>query len=294
MVIGLAKGKITPAKLMDMKMKGERIVMVTAYDYPSAKLADMAGIDVILVGDSLGIFILGFRDTRRVTIDDIIHHSRPVSRAVERALTVGDMPFATYLNMDMASINASRIIRDGGVDTVKIEGGSEVSSIVRGLVMNGIHVMGHIGYTPQKMIDVGAYPVQGLSVDDAMRIINDAVELEKAGVYALILEFVAAEVAKVITGLLEIPVIGIGSGPYCDGQVLVLHDVIGLRLGDQPPYSRSFGNVGQVMMNALEEYARNVRSGSFPTRDNYVSISRDNYSRLVSIVRDRYGYRASR
>jgi len=284
----MSRDKVTPASLVKMKRDGRKIAMITAYDYPTAKIVDDAGIDIILVGDSLGIFMHGLGDTKYVAIDDIVHHCRAVSRAVKRALTVGDMPFGAYLNEDMALINASRIIKEGGVDSVKLEGGKEVADIVRALTRAGINVMGHIGYTPQRAIESSAFPVQGLDSRAGEEIIEDAIELEKAGAYALVLEFVSAEVSKIISEELDIPVIGIGSGPYCDGQVLIFHDVIGLREGDPPAYAKKYVDLRSAVKEAINTYIKEVRNGLFPSGDNYITMSENEYRKLVNSLSKKF------
>ena len=279
----MSKNKVTPASLVKMKRDGRKITMITAYDYPTAKIVDEAGIDIILVGDSLGIFMHGLGDTKYVAIDDIVHHCRAVSRAVRRALTVGDMPFGTYLNEDMALVNASRIIKEGGVDSVKLEGGREVADIVRALTRAGINVMGHIGFTPQRAIESSDFPVQGLDSRSGEEIIEDAIELKEAGVYALVLEFVSAEVSKIISEELNIPIIGIGSGPYCDGQVLIFHDVVGLREGDPPAYAKKYIDLWSSVKEAINTYIKEVRDGLFPSRGNYHTMSENEYNNLVNL-----------
>lgn len=281
--------KVTPKTLADMKSRGEKISMITAYDFPTAYIVDEAGIDIILIGDSLGIFMLGYKDTKFVTVDDIIHHSKAVARAVKRALTVGDMPFGAYVNEDVAVINAARIVKEGGVDSVKVEGGREIVDIVKAIVRAGIHVMGHIGFTPQRAVEDSVFPVQGIDSRSAEEIIEDALALSKAGVYALVLEFVAADVSQIIREELDIPIIGIGAGPHCDGQVLIFHDLVGLRTSEPPPYTKQYCNIYSEVSSAIRRYIEDVRRGVFPSRENYISMDRDEYNKLknkLSISRE--------
>ena len=281
--------KVTPKTLIDMKRNGRKIAMITAYDYPTARIVDQSGVDIILVGDSLGIFMHGLDDTKYVDLEDIVHHCRVVSRAAIRALTVGDMPFGTYLNEDIALINAARIIKEGGVDSVKLEGGREVVDIVHSLTRSGINVMGHIGFTPQRAIESSTFPVQGLESNAAEAIIEDAIELERAGAYALVLEFVSAEVSKIVSEELEIPVIGIGSGPYCDGQVLIFHDVVGLREGKSPAYAKKYIDLQEIVKDAVARYVKDVRDGLFPSRGNYLNMSEEEYMKLVNLLKKKLG-----
>lgn len=277
--------KVTPKSLIGMKRRGEKIVMVTAYDYPTARIVDDAGVDIVLIGDSLGIFMLGYKDTKYVTVEDIIHHSKAVTRAVNRALTVGDMPFGAYVNKEVAVINAARIVKEGGVDSVKVEGGREIADIVEAIVSAGIHVMGHIGFTPQRAVEDSIFPVQGLDAGSAEEIIEDAIALSDAGVYALVLEFVAAEVAQIIKEELDIPVIGIGAGPHCDGQVLILHDIIGLRIGDTPVYAKKYCELGSIIKKAVMDYMKDVEEGVFPSEKNYIGMPPQEYKKLIDHLR---------
>ena len=276
--------RLTAKDIMDMKRSGKKISMITAYDYPTAYLCDKAGVEIILVGDSVGPFVLGYRDTRRVTLDDIIRHAAAVSRAVERAHVVGDMPFGTYYRPDVAVENAIKMVREAGVDSVKLEGGREVAGIVREITGAGIDVMGHIGFTPQRSTDTSVYPVRGLDADEAEDILNDAYALVDAGVYSIVLEFVASQVAQLIREEVDVPVIGIGSGPHCDGQVLVLHDVIGLRVGERPPYAAKYGDVAGEILSAVRKYVGEVKAGLFPQPSNYRSMDEPTYKEFINRV----------
>jgi len=246
-------------------MKGSRkIVMITAYDYPTAKLVDRAGVDMVLVGDSVGMVVYGFPSTHYVTMEMMVLHTSAVSRAVEKAMVVADMPFLSYEHSRReAVLNAGKLVR-AGADAVKLEGGVEVVDKVEAIVKAGIPVVGHIGLTPQRYLVLGGYRRRGRTVEEAERIIEDAKALEEAGAFAIVIEFTAEEVATKITQQLNIPTICIGSGRYCDGQVLVLHDVIGLS-ETPPPFAKRYANADKLILEAVKNYAREVREGLFPT-----------------------------
>jgi len=248
-------------------MKGAaRIGMLTAYDYPSAKIADAAGADVILVGDSLGMVVLGYPDTLSVTVDDMIHHTRAVARGTQHALIVGDMPYLSYhVSVEESVRNAGRFIQ-AGAHAVKVEGGkaSRIKTIAA-ILDAEIPVMGHIGLTPQSVNALGGFKLQGKNADDARRLIDEALALEQAGCFSLVLECVPAELGAFITERLSIPTIGIGAGVRCDGQVLVYHDVLGMYDGHTPKFVRKYAHIGADMQHALEHFLSDVRDGSFPT-----------------------------
>jgi len=248
-------------------MKGaSRIGMLTAYDYPSAKIADAAGADIILVGDSLGMVVLGYPDTLSVTVDDMLHHTRAAARGAQRALVVGDMPYLSYhVSIEESVRNAGRFIH-AGAQAVKIEGGkpSRIKTI-EAILDAEVPVMGHIGLTPQSVNALGGFKLQGKNADDARRLIDEALALERAGCFSLVLECVPAELGAFITERLTIPTIGIGAGPNCDGQVLVYHDVLGLYDGHTPKFVRKYAEIGADMQRALEHFLSDVRDGSFPT-----------------------------
>ncbi|OGD45578.1 3-methyl-2-oxobutanoate hydroxymethyltransferase [Candidatus Bathyarchaeota archaeon RBG_16_57_9] len=255
-----------------MKAAGEKIAMVTAYDYPSALLADGAGIDVLLVGDSLGMVVLGYSNPVQVTVDDIVHHTRPVARAARRALVVADMPFMSYhLSREQAVGNAARLIQEGGADAVKLEGGKEMAHTVKEIVDVGIPVQAHIGLMPQRASVGDTFKVQGKTAETAQVILEDALALEEAGAFSVVLEFVTAEAAKLITELLEMPTIGIGSGPGCDGQVLILHDVLGV-YDQAPPFTRPYADLNKVVTDALARYRDDVRSAAYPGEEHTVHM----------------------
>jgi 3-methyl-2-oxobutanoate hydroxymethyltransferase len=256
--------KLTVPRLRKMKTQGEKITMVTAYDYPSALLADRAGIDMLLVGDSLGMVVLGYPNPVQVTVDDIVHHTRPVTRAAKRALVVADMPFMSYhVSREQAVSNAARFIQEGGADAVKLEGGKQMAPTVKELVDVGIPVQAHIGLMPQRASVGDTFKVQGKSAEAAQAILEDALALEEAGAFSVVLEFVTAEAAQLITELLEMPTIGIGSGPGCDGQVLILHDVLGV-YDQAPPFARPYANLNKVVTDAFTRYRDDVRSMVYP------------------------------
>ncbi len=239
--------------------------MVTAYDYTAARIADAAGIPILLVGDSLGMVVLGYDSTIPVTMDDMVHHARMVSRGAKEALVVADLPFMAYqVNAEEAMRNAGRLMQEGGAHTVKLEGGVSIADTVRRIVDAGVPVMGHIGLTPQSVNALGGYRVQGRTKAAARRVLEDAQALENAGAYAVVLECVPSPLAKVITERLTIPTIGIGAGPDCDGQVQVFHDMLGLFSEFVPRHARLYANLSQDVSEAFRRYADDVRSGAFP------------------------------
>lgn len=257
--------KISLPVIADMRARHQRIVVVTAYDAPSARLAEAAGIDIILVGDSAGTTVLGGSSTVPVTMDEMVLFTRGVMRGVERAFVVADMPFGSYqVSEDAAIANAVRLIKEGGADAVKLEGAGRVLTRISGIVDAGIPVMGHIGLTPQSAGMLGGYRAQGRTAAAAKRLVDQAVALERAGCFAVVLEAIPAVVAARITEALKIPTIGIGAGPECSGQVLVWHDVLGLSPEPMPRFVKPYAALAQVITDALGQYARDVRSGAFP------------------------------
>ncbi len=258
--------KITVRQIAEMKRQGEKIPMITAYDYTTAAIADAAGIPVVLVGDSLGMVVLGYESTIPVTLDDIIHHTKMVARGNRNSLIVADLPFMTYqIDPAQALRNAARLLQEGGAHTVKLEGGENVADTVRRIVECDIPVMGHVGVTPQSVNAFGGYRVRGRSVEQARRILRDALALEDAGAYAVVLELVPAPLSRLITERLSIPTIGIGAGPHCDGQVQVLHDMLGLFTDFVPRHAKRYANLGETIKEAFDQYSVEVRDGSFPT-----------------------------
>lgn len=260
--------RVTVSDLREMKRRGERIAALTAYDYLFARLVDAAGVDVVLVGDSLGQVVLGLDSTLPVTLDDMIHHARGVRRGVERALLVVDMPFLTYqVSPEEALRNAGRVLQETGAQAVKVEGGSEeLARTVRTLVRAGIPVMGHLGFTPQS-VNVTGVRVQGREEDGAARMAEEARRLEEAGAFSVVLELVPGAVAEAVTAAVEIPTIGIGAGGGCDGQVLVLHDMLGLNPGFTPRFLRRFAEIGDAAAAGIDAYVRAVKGREYPTAD---------------------------
>ncbi|MEM3402670.1 MAG: 3-methyl-2-oxobutanoate hydroxymethyltransferase [Candidatus Hadarchaeales archaeon] len=257
--------KVTVPLLQEMKRRGEKIVMVAAYDYFTSRMLEEAGVDVILVGDSLASIMLGYQDTLGVTMEEMIHHTRAVARGARRAMVVGDMPFMSYqASVEDAIRNAGRFLKEGHAKAVKVEGGGEMIKKIRAIVEAGIPVMGHIGLTPQWIHQLGGYRVRGKDVENAKKIIEDAVKLERAGVFSLVLECVPWQLAKVVTEKLKIPTIGIGAGPFCDGQVLVLHDLVGLTGPELPKFVKSYANLRGEMLRALKRFKMEVKEGKFP------------------------------
>ena len=258
--------KITPVDVQAMKREGKRIAMLTAYDYPTALLEDRAGIEIILVGDSLGMTVLGYENTVPVTMEEMIHHTKAVSRGAKVALIIGDMPFMSYNASEREAIlNAGRFMKEGGADAVKLEGGASVKETVRAIVKAGIPVMGHIGLTPQTISMLGGFKVQGKDARAAQKIIDDALSLEDAGAFSVLLEAVPAPIAKRVTERLNVPTIGIGAGVHCDGQVLVVHDMLGLFDRFTPKFAKRYVNLSELMLKAFDSYREEVLKGTFPT-----------------------------
>jgi 3-methyl-2-oxobutanoate hydroxymethyltransferase len=266
-------GKITVPDLLQRKTqaadshsKTQKITCLTAYDYPTARLLDEAGVDVILVGDSLGMVVLGHENTLSVTIDEMLHHTRAVRRGTHRALVVADMPYGSYhTDLSESLHNAMRFVKEAGAEAVKVEGGERRLELISRLTEAEIPVMGHVGLTPQSLNALGGYRVQGKTADAAGQLIRDARAVEAAGAFAVVLEAVPRELAAQITRELRIPTIGIGAGPDCDGQVLVIHDLLGLTFGQTPRFARQYANVGEIIAKAAKEYCEDVRAGTFPS-----------------------------
>lgn len=255
--------------LIAKKSRGEKIVVVTAYDFPSATYADQAGVDAILVGDSLGMVVLGYDTTVPVTLEEILHHVRAVCRARPRALVIADMPFLTYqVGADEAIRNAGRLIQEGGAAAVKVEGAGAVLPIVARLTAAGIPVMGHLGLTPQGVHGFGGWKVQARQKEQARRLLEDARALEAAGAFSMVLELIPAEVSAAVSRELRIPTIGIGAGPGCDGEVQIFHDLLGLYEQFRPRHAKRYAEVGATIREALSRYAAEVRDGAFPADEN--------------------------
>ena len=256
--------RMTTTKFKAMKARGEKIVMLTAYDYSTAKLADQAGIHALLVGDSLGQMMLGYDSTVPVTMDDMVHHTKAVSRGVRRALVIGDMPFASYHTTPEEGIrNAARLMQEGGARAVKLEGAAVAPTVER-MVAAGIPVMGHLGLTPQSINVLGRHRIQGKTREAAERILREALLLESAGVFALVLETVPTPLAALISRRLSIPTIGIGAGGGCDGQVQIMHDILGWYPDFTPKHTRRYADLGALLHTAFGEYKEDVQAGRFP------------------------------
>ena len=283
-----ARKKVTVPAIRAMKGKA-RIGMLTAYDYPSAKIADAAGADILLVGDSLGMVVLGYPDTLSVTVEDMLHHTRAVVRGSKTSLIVGDMPYLSYhVSVEEAVRNAGRFIQ-AGAHAVKIEGAKPSRiKVVEALRDAEIPVMGHIGLTPQSVNALGGFKLQGKNAEDARRLIDEAVALERAGCFSIVLECVPSELAQIITEQITIPTIGIGAGPSCDGQVLVFHDVLGIYDGHTARFVRQYANIAADMQKGLEQYLDDVRNGSFPDeiKESFHMASDEELKRLYASTED--------
>jgi len=276
-------GKLPLTDLADMKKRRERIVMVTAYDYPSGSLADAAGVDIVLVGDSAAMTALGHESTVPATMDEMVMLTRAAARGAKRPLVVADMPFGSFQVTDEEAVrNAVRFVKEGGADAVKLEGAGLIVSRVLALVGAGIPVMGHIGLTPQSATMLGGFRAQGRTSARARQLLEDARTLEQAGCFSLVLEAVPAPVAARITGELTIPTIGIGSGRDCDGQVLVYHDLLGLYQGREPRFVKRYADLAPQIQDAIERYAADVRSGAFPGDEHTYSIPDDELAAFLS------------
>lgn len=272
--------KVTVPAVIEKKARGEKITCLTAYDYPTARIVDEAGMDIILVGDSLGMVVLGYENTLPVTMEEMLHHTRAVRRGVRRALLIADMPFASY-HLDTASAlaNAARFVKEAGAEAVKIEGGEKRVELVARLVEAEIPVMGHIGLTPQSLHALGGFKVQGKTLEAAERLMRDARALEAAGAFSVVLESIPREVVAEITRELRIPTIGIGAGPECDGQVLVLHDLLGLSFSVAPRFARRYADVHAVIADAVRRYCADVARGEFPSEQESFHLPRDTAER---------------
>ena len=278
--------RVTINDVREMKARGEKIPMMTAYDYTSARIVDDAGIPIILVGDTLGQVVLGYDSTLPVTMDEMIHHTRAVARGAGRALIVGDMPFMSYQTGPTDALrNAGRFLQQGGAQTVKLEGGVNMARTVERIVSSGIPVMGHIGLTPQSVNQLGGYKVQGKSLKSAVRLMEDARALEEAGVFALVLECVPASLARLITERVSIPTIGIGAGRNCDGQVQVFHDMLGLFTDFVPKHAKRYADLGQSIAGAVAEYISEVKDQRFPAREHSYHIKEEVLAELQDQVR---------
>lgn len=271
-----APGKLPLPELAEMKRRGDKIVMITAYDAPAARMADAAGVELILVGDSAAMVMLGHESTVPVTLDEMIFLTKAVTRAARRPLVIGDLPFGSYEISDEQAVgSAIRLLKEGGADVVKLEGAGRMLSRVRAIADSNIGVMGHIGLTPQSATKLGGFKAQGRSGQSARKLFDDALALQEAGCFSIVLEAVPAAVAARITEALDIPTIGIGAGAGCDGQVLVWHDLLGMYAGRAPRFVKRYAEVAQVIGDAVSAYATDVRSGTFPEEKHTYAISDD-------------------
>jgi 3-methyl-2-oxobutanoate hydroxymethyltransferase len=271
-----APGKLPLPELADMKRRGDKVVMITAYDAPASRLADEAGVELILVGDTAAMVMLGHESTLPVTLDEMIFLTRAVTRAARRPLVVGDMPFGTYEVSDEQAVgSAIRMVKEGGADVVKLEGAGRMLSRVRAIADSNIGVMGHIGLTPQSATKLGGFKAQGRSADAAKRLYDDALALQEAGAFAIVLEAVPAQVAATVTEALDVTTIGIGAGAGTDGQVLVWHDMLGMYAGRTPRFVKRYAEIAEEIGEAVAQYAHEVRSGAFPEEQHTYGISED-------------------
>ncbi|HBP65377.1 MAG TPA: 3-methyl-2-oxobutanoate hydroxymethyltransferase [Desulfosporosinus sp.] len=265
--------KKTIPDFIRMKQDGEKISMLTAYDYPSAQWVEEAGVDTILVGDSVGMVVLGYDSTVPVTMEEMLHHTKAVRRGAAETFVVVDMPFMSYATLELAIMNAGRLIKEGGADAVKLEGGINVASIVQDLTRAGIPVVGHIGLTPQTANQLGGFKVQGRDLNSAKQLVKDGQALEKAGAFLLVLEAIPRQVAAQISNGLTIPTIGIGAGIDCDGQVLVFHDILGLFDRFKPKFVKQYASLGQDAVKAIQKFHEEVKTSQFPAEEHTFSLS---------------------
>jgi len=277
----IERRKVTISDLMSKKAQGQRITMLTAYDYPTAQMVDQAGIDTILVGDSLGMVVLGYSSTVPVSMEEMIHHTKAVTRATKYAFVIGDMPFMSYqIGIQKAIENAGRFLKEGGCDAVKLEGGSEAAPTVKAIVTAGVPVCGHIGLTPQTATQLSGFKVQGKDAESARTLINAAKDLEEAGAFMLVMECIPDVLASRITSELSIPTIGIGAGRDCDGQVLVYHDTVGLFDRFTPKFVKQYIKLGPMVIEALKEYKKEVEEGTFPGKEHTFSMRKEEAEKI--------------
>jgi len=276
---------ITLLDLQEKKQKGEKIVMLTAYDEPMARMIDEAGIDIVLVGDSVGMVILGYSSTVSVTIEEMIHHTKAVRRGIKRAFLIGDLPFMSYqASTEEAIRNAGRFMKEAGCDAVKLEGGEEMADKVESIVRVGIPVLGHIGLTPQTISKLSGYRVQGRNFASAKKLLRDAATLEEAGAFGIVLECIPHQLAKIITERTSFITIGIGAGPCCDGQVLVIHDLLGLFEKFVPKFVKVYVHLAPQIKEAITQFKQEVKSGIFPNTEHAFSMEEEELKRLLKNV----------
>ncbi len=274
--------RITISQIKEMKQKGEKITMVTAYDYPTAKIVDEVGIPLILVGDSLGRVVLGYDSTSPITMEEMLHHTKAVVRGTKQTMVIGDMPFMTYhVSIEDALRNAARFIQEGGAQAIKLEGGVMVAEKVRRIIECGIPVMGHIGLTAQSIHQLGGYGVQGETLETATRLLEGARALEAAGAFAIVLDIIPAQLATLITQRVSIPTIGIGAGIGCDGQVQVINDILGSSTGFVPKHAKQYAKLTDIIRNAVTEYHNEVKTGNFPTDKQSFSMDESIFAELT-------------
>lgn len=284
---GSSRKKVTTLTFRRKKQQGEPISMLTAYDYPTALAIDQAGLDSILVGDSLGMVVLGYANTLPVTMEDMLHHSRAVARGTQYALLIGDMPFMSYqADVKDAVRNAGRFLQEGEMDAVKLEGGRERAETIQSIISAGIPVMGHIGLTPQSVNQFGGFRPQGRDAQAAQRLIEDAQILQEAGCFSIVLEAVPARLARLISSQLEIPTIGIGAGDGCDGQVLVTHDLLGLFDRFTPKFVKKYANLHAEMGRAFREYKQDVENGTFPAEEHSLEMPDSEWQELLDSIQE--------
>jgi 3-methyl-2-oxobutanoate hydroxymethyltransferase len=275
--------KVTAPDIKEKKKSGAKITMLTAYDYPTALLVDRAGIDMILVGDSLGMVVLGYNDTVSVTMDEMLHHTKIVSSAVRRALVLGDMPFGSYnVSVERAVENANRMMKEARADGIKLEGGKQMARVAEAVVNAGIPVQGHIGLTPQTASSLGGFKVQGKSFEAARSLIEDAKALEDAGCFSIVIEAIPSPIAKMVTESVSIPTIGIGAGIDCDGQVLVIHDLIGLFERFTPKFVKQYVKISDIILSAVSQYKSDVENMRFPEEKHSFSMNPKELEKLKS------------
>ena len=272
--------KKTTPDFEKMKQAGEKISMLTAYDYPSAQLVEEAGVDMILVGDSLGMVVLGYDSTVPVTMEEMLHHTKAVCRGARQTYVVADMPFMSYATMDLAIMNAGRLIKEGGADAVKLEGGYNLAPIVQALTHIGIPVVGHIGLTPQTANQLGGLKVQGRDLNSAKQLVEDGLAIEQAGAFSIVLEAIPKQVAKQLSTGMKIPTIGIGAGLDCDGQVLVFHDILGLFKRFKPKFVKQYAQLGDEAVQAIRIFNNEVKSSIFPAEEHTFGLSNEVLEKL--------------
>ena len=277
----MSEQRINISQILEKKKKGQKIVMLTAYDFPTASLLDQGGVDIVLVGDSLANVVLGLESTKDVTMAQMIHHAKAVNRAVKRALLVGDMPFEAYQKHPRTALrNAKRFIMEAGCNAVKLEWFDQCLDVARKIVKAGIPVMGHVGLTPQTADQLGGFKVQGKDADSTQKIIENAKALEAVGCFSIVLECIPAEVAKVITESLSIPTIGIGAGVHCDGQVLVIHDLLGLSMRHKPKFVKEYGHLKDSILECVQHFCKEVRSEQFPDPEHSYKANSEEVDKL--------------